>query len=412
MKKASLFLVAVILLATVILPFPVYAKDYVVNRWAVIVAGDWIPFTFLQDAYYMYWALVYHLEMTPDQIIYLSYKEYEYEPDSIDDEPTKANVRSAVNGSMWEASGPDEDDIVIMYFATHGRGLQINCTYYGTVQASGNSTTASWVKENRIDDDGSGWMDFYIEFTSGEHAGTRRDILAFNGITGNITFGGTPTFAAAVGDTFIIRGNKLDKGRVEINGDEGYEHFNATSEEEFGVDEGLRLQRDNSTYWDDELAQDLENLKYGTLILLFQACKTENASCFSGGFIDDLSASNRMVITSSNETSSSYGDLDGDGFSEFSEGFIDAICGWNTTFVFPRILLENEVNADFYGNGNGHVSILEAFQYAYAYDDGRLAVRTQNGTRQDWLQSLDPTEPPPDESPWFDEERVNSTTST
>jgi len=227
----------------------------------------------------------------------------------IDDVATKENVRSKITTWFWFQV--DEDDILLIYFATHGGG--------------------------------------------------------FNG-----------TSFDAAGNPMLEEGARIDK-----SGDETLEHQypNGTW---FGVDECIYLSAGTDHYYyDDELKQDLDAINYGTLIVMFQACITENGTCFSGGFIDDLSADNRIIITSSNETSYSYKDSDRDGFSEFSEAFIDALYGWNTTVCPPwedpdRIKEENEVDADF--DNNGHVSIWEAFQYALANDDAYL-----QGLETPWL---------------------------
>jgi hypothetical protein len=161
----------------------------------------------------------------------------------------------------------------------------------------------------------------------------------------------------------------LEDGRIDLSGDEGGEHqySNGTW---FGVDECLWPNWEEQ-YWDDELADDLSDLKYQTLIAMFQGCKSINGTCFSGGFIDDLSALNRIIITASNETSASYRDLDFDGFSEFSEVFFDALFGYNTKFS-GGIILEEPVDADL--NDDDEVSISEAWQYAYEHDDARWIV--------------------------------------
>jgi len=190
----------------------------------------------------------------------------------------------------------------------------------------------------------------------------------------------------------------LEGGRIDLDGDEGREHqySNGTW---FGVDECLWLTESGEQYWDDELAEDLDNITYEQLIVMFQACRSANATCFSGGFIDDLSAPNRIIIASSNETSPSYGDLDEDGFSEFSEGFFDALYGYDTWMEFGYIHTGEQVDADF--NNDGEVSILEAWQYAYEHDDARWSVRTLNGTIEDPLGEFGEGV---DESPWMDDD--------
>jgi hypothetical protein len=189
----------------------------------------------------------------------------------------------------------------------------------------------------------------------------------------------------------------LESGRIDLSGDEGYEHYNGTW---FGVDECLWLNWEEQ-YWDDELREDLAMLSYRTLIVMLQGCKTVNASCFTGGFIDDLSAPNRIIITSSNETSPSYGDLDGDGFAEFSAVFFDALFGYDTWMSYNVLHIGQPVDAD--SNNDGRVSILEAWEYAYNNDYARWAVRTQNGTLPDPEEENESRDGYIyDETPWFD----------
>jgi hypothetical protein len=173
----------------------------------------------------------------------------------------------------------------------------------------------------------------------------------------------------------------------DVSGDEGLEHYNSTTEEWFGVDECMLLygweEQNWEIYWDDELAADLDTLSYGELILFIPAC-------YGGGLIDDLSDENRAIITPTNETCLSQTDHDGDGYSEFDEVFFDALYGYNTTSKgHEGIITENPIDADY--DGNGFVSIQEAFRYAYTHDDARWVVGH-------YVEH----DKPVDESPWFD----------
>lgn len=194
----------------------------------------------------------------------------------------------------------------------------------------------------------------------------------------------------------------LEEGaRTDLSGDEGLEHYCEANATWFGVDESLYIEvGDDHAYYDDELKEDLSNVPYENLIVLFQACasanRTGNLTCFSGGFIDDLSAPRRTIITAANETALSFMDMDDDGFSEFSEAFIDALRGNEACWDETGLIVDGlPVDAD--SDHNGHVSIQEAFDYAYWHDDAREAVRTKNGTEADWW----PYEGT-DESPWID----------
>ncbi|MFW6069440.1 MAG: PKD domain-containing protein [bacterium] len=73
--------------------------------------------------------------------------------------------------------------------------------------------------------------------------------------------------------------------------------------------------------------------------------------CFSGGFVDDLSAPNRVISTATEEETVSWCNL-------FTDLFTAAFHGW-TRYGQP-------VNAD--ADGNGYISMMEAFNYAAAND--------------------------------------------
>jgi len=179
-------------------------------------------------------------------------------------------------------------------------------------------------------------------------------------------------------------------GRIDVDGDEGPEIYNASSSEWFGVDEGL-VMYDNQIYWDDELKEDLKSVKYGRLIVLVEACKLENStdglSCYCGGLIDDISGPRRIIVTATNETTSAYlEDVTRRGW--FFKFFVEAL---NPETHF------DEADTD----GDGAVSILEAFYFAVQHDPvGPCGLRWEtpwlddDGDRlptfkygQDWIDS-------------------------
>ncbi|MCL6579254.1 MAG: PKD domain-containing protein [Candidatus Bathyarchaeota archaeon] len=182
---------------------------------------------------------------------------------------------------------------------------------------------------------------------------------------------------------------KLMGGRNDTDGDEGAEHLiNGTWE---GVDECIVFEvwvydwtsddyyyRYSEKYWDDELKADLdylkENNKYGTLVFIRVGCAADGTQgCFNGGLIDDISAPNRIIMTASNETYVCWADLDGDGFSEWSEAFIDALhredTYWNYS-AYQIVHTFTEVDAD--SDADGRVSLYEAWEHAWNHDDARL----------------------------------------
>lgn len=164
---------------------------------------------------------------------------------------------------------------------------------------------------------------------------------------------------------FIVsHGGGLDEnhgGRVDESGDELD-----------GIDECIFILPSPSytikQYWDDEMKEDLANLNYWRLIFFLNTCKSENSTydCYGGGFIRDLSAPGRIIITPCGETekSQNYEISPGDGHRDsagcFSRPFIDALNRSNNAF-------------DEADNFDGRVSMWEAFWYAWKNDPYRIS---------------------------------------
>lgn len=139
---------------------------------------------------------------------------------------------------------------------------------------------------------------------------------------------------------------EMEGGRVDTDGDEGNEIWNATLNDWVGVDECLFLYgAGKEEYWDDEVKDDLNYLasqnKYGKLVLATLAC-------FSGGLIDDISAPSRTIMTAANETFTGLCDKyveqggwhsNGDLYSEWPEVFLDALHGKDTYWDPERKLV-------------------------------------------------------------------------
>jgi PKD repeat protein len=108
------------------------------------------------------------------------------------------------------------------------------------------------------------------------------------------------------------------------------------------IDESIYLAA--GEIYDDELAE---------LVGRLSVAKVTVAAlpCFSGGLIEDLTAPNRVICTATIEEAVSWGDA-------FIRGFVAALHGRNE--------YGSPVNADT--NGNGHISMLEAFNYAAGSD--------------------------------------------
>jgi hypothetical protein len=195
------------------------------------------------------------------------------------------------------------------------------------------------------------------------------DWLASRSNYGDLVF----IFIASHGGGYNNRYGQIEGGRIDADGDEGPEVYNATSGKWFGVDECLHFQMDRSLYWDDQMKQDLATIKYGRMIAFIYGCEFENSTehCFSGGFIDDISGPRRIIVTSGNETWYSWAAGYPIQRGYFSRYFIDSLDPNSYHFR----------NADT--DGDGAISVCEAFMYAYQNDPRR-------------------TDPINGETPWMD----------
>lgn len=100
-----------------------------------------------------------------------------------------------------------------------------------------------------------------------------------------------------------FNGSALDGGKKD---DQDGNEFLLSNGTWIGVDESIYLEADNSYYWDDQFKLDLSSFN-SILTIVLQTCKSVNdttsgLSCYSGGFIEDLSRNYATIITASNET--------------------------------------------------------------------------------------------------------------
>jgi hypothetical protein len=128
------------------------------------------------------------------------------------------------------------------------------------------------------------------------------------------------------------------------------------------VDEEICLY--SGDLYDDELADLVNLLSVARVTIVAEPC-------FSGGMVEDLTALNRVICTATIEESVSWGNV-------FIRGFVAALHGQNE--------YGNPVDADT--NGNGYVSMLEAFNYAAGND--HLSEIPQYDDNGDGLSHTDP----------------------
>jgi len=119
---------------------------------------------------------------------------------------------------------------------------------------------------------------------------------------------------------------------------------------------------------------------------------SENETCYGGGFIDDLSAPRRIIISPTNETYYGFYNQTS-GLCWFEEAFMNALGTHNRAYYGACDL------KDTYG----YSSVLEAYIYGYDHDVAGRAVRTQDGTIPDPWEGVVPTWCILNKSPWLDD---------
>jgi len=232
---------------------------------------------------------------------------------------TNETTKENINWAIteWLPQNSGPNDVVFIFWATHGFGYTRGENY------TGQETYKSWLKY-QLDTDGDDEGDEIREITLGFDINEDNDTDDWVGID----------------ETFLV--------------------------EQTGI---LRYQN----YTDDELRLNLSTVNYDKLIFV-------STSCFSGGLIDDLSAPNRIIITTTNETSKGGG-IGTNYMHPWVSHLMDALHGedvyWNPT---TRQLIHNGTIDDADSNEDGQVSLKEAWDYAWDHDENR-----------------------PEETPWLDD---------
>lgn len=164
------------------------------------------------------------------------------------------------------------------------------------------------------------------------------------------------------GDSYIIFDQNFDNHLdIDINPDPDHLVVDGTDLDNQGLFDGIDVNQDGdmedwvsidemvnlaigSDMLDDDLAVFLNRIDASVITIFME-------QCFSGGFIEDLSGSNRVIAAATEEDTVSWGNV-------FVEYFTEAL-HWATRSGSP-------VDAD--KDHNGHISMMEAFNYAAERD--------------------------------------------
>lgn len=128
------------------------------------------------------------------------------------------------------------------------------------------------------------------------------------------------------------------------------------------VDESFSLGPGRGRMYDDDFAVEVNKIKdYQTMIIVME-------QCFSGGFIDDLRGPNRIIISAASPNQISRAQRPKDGgvaaYNEFTYWFFTVLMGRTPDggkIIDPS---GQEVNIDMDWDGNGRISMQEAFNWA------------------------------------------------
>lgn len=170
-------------------------------------------------------------------------------------------------------------------------------------------------------------------------------------------------FTTNHGGGFLKAGCEIRGGKVDVNGDEPREDI--ILEEDCNLDLNDDGDKTDQVSWDEELYSWegsifddtfhtlLTNLKYDRMVIVME-------QCFGGGLIADMAqrGSNKIIISAAGEYEFSRAMPPSYNYDEFSYHFTSAINGAD-----PK---GKKVDADT--NGDGKISMVEAFNYAISKD--------------------------------------------
>lgn len=335
MRRITIAVLTTLITFALFLFLPQVSSTYVSRYWAVIVCGS---NTFQPDPERLYNVLMESYNF--DGILYLSVNTSN---PNINLETTHTNLQYALKDWLNQSTA---DDLIFIFIETHGGGYRRNTPGYYRDESKPaffpDTETSGWAE---IDSDEG------LEFTEAHI-------------------------------------------QEDVNGDDEISDTTWV-----GTDEYLSLYpaSGTETVWDDEVRDWLSGLQYRRLIIFIGACRApsnETEACFSGGFIDDLSAPRRIIVTSSNETYWSWYEPE-TGQHFFGREFINALDPTNPAWELATNLIDQD----------GATSILEAYLYAYTHDMARKYVRTEAGTVPDpFIEKYTPYGAKfIDESPWLDD---------
>jgi len=230
---------------------------------------------------------------------------------------TRAEVHAAF---QWLRSRSGSNDLVFIWIGSHGGGFS---TF----------TDGCWIPRNSIEGG--------------------RALVTWDDEYGPTQYWFWSKEGREVRETEIFNPNTYRYG-LDVNRDGDLNDW-------VGIDECIWLEADGQRYWDDEFADDVSLIQYRAMVITV-------VSCFSGGFIDDLSCVARRdlqldpILTSSNETWPTW--------RKVVDHTIYDMSWWGENYIhalWPEFERFNEVDTD----NNGAISVYEAYYWAWLNDPMR-----------------------------------------
>jgi hypothetical protein len=230
-----------------------------------------------------------------------------------------------MNSTLHNQYGFDHKNIVVAYKDGGAEDTDMTVDYAADTQGIADAFT--YLRDRMTN------RDTLVIFVTNHGGGYAMDMAAAANYGGRVDASGDETdeaiFEAHVGSDLNADGDQVDHVRF---------------------DEVTYLYNSASDLWDDDFAQHVDSLTYDKMIIILEPC-------FSGGNLADLRGHQRIIMSAASEYEFSWGGGPGN-HDIFSYYVTSALAGQSHDGT--------AVNAD--SNGDGKVSVLEAFEYAQAND--------------------------------------------
>ena len=324
------------------------------DRYAVLIVGsedeEVAPdlLLFWEDLKFMYGTLIQDYNYKEDDIYVLYLDGTDKESTAygqITDYPaTKTDIQTVFN-ILAAPDKMDSNDLLYVWVSSHGYGYDSDVGYKGgQIEFGGDESNE--VQESSFKYDGRDLADGDAEWYDLDADGQKDDMFArISGVVkayldadtdGDLTT--VENWNTVIGEDKNVDGiiDSIDNG-VNLNND-------ADRNDYVGIDETIELSNDGRLS-DDDLKSCLSSISCNRITIVL-------GQCYSGGFILDLSSTNRIILTACAQGEPSKPTTEG-----YSAFLYCVCCAFHKKDIHGA-----EVNAD--ANADGFISVKEAFDYA------------------------------------------------